>query len=260
MILRKDPKIRAPLKTIMTETEATFPLMNHLVELKKRLTICAIAISASFVLCLFFAKDLYAFLSLPLKQVLPAGSFFIATHPIEAWLTYLKTAGLSSLFVSAPVLFYELWQFLSPGLYASEKKYTLAFVFFSSLLFVGGALFGYFVIFPFTFDYFLSVIVDTDIHFLPRMEDYLSFSFKMLLAFGLIFELPLFIVFLVLSGIVSVRQLISFQKYLIVCALVVGAILTPPDVISQILLSLPIIALYQVGLFFAWVVTKKRFS
>lgn len=238
--------------------DETSPLIHHLQELKKRLTICVIAIGISFVFCLFFAKSLYTFLSLPLQRILPAGSFFIATHPIEAWLTYLKTAGLSSLFVSTPVLFYELWQFLSPGLYTSEKKYTLSFVVSSSLLFMGGALFGYFVIFPFSFDYFLSVIVGTEIHFLPRMEDYLSFAFKMLLAFGLIFELPLLILFLALSGIVSIKHLVGFQKYLIVCAFIVGAILTPPDVISQLLLSIPLIALYQVGLFLAWAVTKKQ--
>lgn len=238
--------------------EDTSPLIIHLAELKKRLTACVVAVGISFVICLFFAKSLYTLLSLPLQRILPAGSFFIATHPIEAWLTYLKTAGLASLFASTPVLFYELWQFLSPGLYANEKKYTLSFVIFSSLLFVGGALFGYFVIFPFSFDYFLNVIAGTEIHFLPRMEDYLGFAFKMLLAFGLIFELPLLIVFLVLSGIVSVKHLVSFQKYLIVCAFIVGAILTPPDVLSQILLSIPLIALYEVGLFLAWIVTRGR--
>lgn len=194
-----------------------------------------------------FAKELFTILSAPLQNALPGQSYFIATHPIEAWLTYFKTALLAGLFASTPVIFYQLWRFVSPGLFPSEKKLSLLFALFSTLLFTGGALFGYFFVFPLGFAYFVGVLGGTDIHFLPRMEDYLGFAFKMLLAFGVSFELPLLIYFLHMAGVVTVKGLMAFQKYVVILILIVAAILTPPDVVSQMMLAVPLMALYELG-------------
>ena len=231
--------------TVENET----PLLNHLRELRTRLIQILIAVAIAFVICMVFSQERYLILAYPLKKVLPSSSTFIATHPIEAWLTYLKTAFFASLFLVAPVLFYHIWKFVAPGLYPKEKKYTLGFVVLSSLLFVGGAVFGYFVVFPFGFEYFVSFTAGTDIQFLPRMQDYLGFAFRLLVAFGIIFELPMVVFFLGVLGIVSVRSLWNFQKYVIVLAFVVSAVLTPPDVLTQIFLGIPIMMLYEIGLF-----------
>lgn len=228
-------------------TENETPLILHLRELRGCLIKVMLTLIVTTGLSLAFSKDLFNLLSKPLQRILPGQSYFIATHPIEAWLTYFKTALLAGLFAATPILFYQLWKFISPGLYASEKKLSLLFTVFSTLLFAGGALFGYFYVFPLGFQYFVGVLAGTDIHFLPRMEDYLGFAFKMLLAFGVSFELPLVIFFLHVAGLVTVKGLMAFQKYVVVLILIVAAILTPPDVISQTLLAIPLMALYEVG-------------
>lgn len=227
--------------------DAETPIVAHLRELRKCLTKSLLALVITFSLSLAYAKEIFDWLCRPMQRVLPQQSFFIATHPVEAWLTYFKTALMAGFFAASPVLFYQLWRFISPGLYKSEQKLSLLFVFFSSLLFTGGAFFGYEVVFPIGFEYFVGVIQDTEIQFLPRMEDYLAFVFKMLLAFGISFELPLFIYFLGLMGLVSLAGLKAFRKYWIVLALTLAAILTPPDVVSQILLAIPLLMLYEVG-------------
>jgi len=233
-------------------------LIQHLVELRRRLIYSMLAWLGGIGICLYFSKEIFGYLSLPLKRVLPEGSHFIATHPVEAWTTYFKASLLAGFFLSSPFLFYQLWKFVAPGLLAKEKKVTLGFVISSSIFFIGGSLFGYHYIFPITFQYFSGLFSGTDILLLPRMADYFSLAAQMLLAFGLIFELPLLIYFLASSGIVSFKTLWGFQRYLIVVAFIVGAILTPPDVLSQTLLSIPIILLYQVGLLGAWFHRKKK--
>lgn len=235
---------------------AEAPLVTHLRELRKCLTKSLVALVVTFAVSLAYAKEIFNWLCLPMQKNLPTQSFFIATHPIEAWLTYFKTALMAGFFAASPVIFYQLWRFISPGLYKSEKKLSLLFVFFSSVLFTGGALFGYSVVFPLGFQYFVGVIQGTDIQFLPRMEDYLGFVFKMLVAFGISFELPLFIYFLGLMGLVSLSGLKAFRKYWIVLALMIAAILTPPDVVSQVLLGIPLLLLYEVGV--AAVFLKER--
>jgi sec-independent protein translocase protein TatC len=233
------------------------PFMNHLFELRTRIIKVVLSLLVAFGACIYFAKDLYLKLTEPLMAVLPEDSHFIATHPIEAWVTYLKVGLVAGIFLTSPVFFYQFWRFVSPGLKKKELNYLGVFVFFSSFFFIGGALFGYCIVFPLGFEYFVSILSGTDIHFLPQMKDAFAFIARMLFAFGIIFELPLVVFFLAASGIVSFARLMAFQKYLVVIALLAAAFLTPPDIITQVLMSLPMIILYQVGLLGAWLVRKK---
>lgn len=235
---------------------ADTPLLYHLRDLRKRLVHILIAVAVCLCVCLYFAKDLYHILAIPMLKVLPAQSSFITTHPIEAWLTYFKTGLLAAVFLATPVIFFELWEFISPGLYKNEKKFTLLFVSFSTLLFICGALFGYYVIFPWGYEYFVGFLDGADARFLPSMKEYFGFSCRLLLAFGIIFELPLLVFLMAVSKIVPLKTLFGIQKYVIVVAFIVAAILTPPDVITQIFLAIPLILLYQIGLLAAWFVLR----
>ena len=159
--------------------------------------------------------------------------------------------------LSAPVIFYEFWMFIAPGLYKQERKLLLPIVLLSSVFFVGGALFGYFIVFPFGFKFFLSFATET-IRPLPSMKEYLGFSAKLLLAFGLVFELPLIITFLARLGIVSVAFLNKNRKFAILLIFIVAAILTPPDVVTQILMAVPLMMLYELSILGAKIFGKKK--
>lgn len=240
----------------MTQTEE--PLYRHIAALRQLLVRSFIAILILLTVTGFFAKDLYAILAHPLVSVLPPGSHFITTHPIEAWYTYFKTAIFTALFLATPVIFFEIWRFIVPGLHPSEKKIFLGAFLSSSTLFLVGGIFGYFIAFPFGLNYFTSVLNGTNILFLPRMEDYLGFAFQMLMAFGIIFETPLFLILLALLGLASSHTLSSFRRYYIVLAFILAAILTPPDMISQIMMGIPMLLLYEVGVVGVWLIEKKR--
>lgn len=232
--------------------------MKHLGTLRLCLIRCFLGMALAFGVTAYFSKDLYLVLSLPLKQILPPGSHFITTHPIEAWYTYMKTAVFSAVFLTAPLFFHQIWTFLRPGLYDGEKRLLGAFVAASSVFFMGGALFGYFVAFPSGFQYFASVLDGTGILFLPRMEDYLGFACQMLIAFGIIFETPLFMFFLTAAGLVSFSSLWNFQRYYVLVAAMIAAVLTPPDVISQVMMGVPMVLLYEFGLIGAWLCERRK--
>lgn len=239
----------------MTATEKT--LLSHLDDLRKCLFRVAVVVAICFSVCLLFAKDLYEFLAFPLKQILPVHSFFIATQPFEAWVTYFKTALFAGLFIASPFVFWQIWSFVAPGLYKKEKSYSLGFSLVTSLFFVGGGLFGYYFVFPQAFAYFTAVLQGTGIVFLPKMDDYLSFACRMLITFGITFEMPVIVVLVTKTGLVSLKQLKAFRKYMVVLAFIIAAILTPPDVVSQMIMGLPMVLLYEFGLLLAWILNKR---
>ncbi|MBE9535745.1 MAG: twin-arginine translocase subunit TatC [Proteobacteria bacterium] len=214
------------------------------------------AVGACFVASYSFAKDIFALLTLPLVKVMPDQSSMIFTGLAEGFFTYLKVSFLTGILLASPVIFYQLWAFISPGLYSNEKKYMFPFTFFSVIFFVGGALFGYFVVFPFAFEFFMSFNND-QIMALPSLKEYLAFSTKLLLAFGMAFELPIFIFFLAKLGIVTVEGLARNRKYFLVGAFIAAAILTPPDVVTQILMAIPLMLLYELGIIAARLTAKK---
>jgi len=233
------------------------PFLSHLEELRKRLITCAIAVGIGFVIAYFFSDRLFQLLIMPLKAVMPEGDQLIFTNLPEMFLTYLKVALVTGILASAPVIFYELWMFAAPGLYRKEKKLVTPFVVFSTILFVGGALFGYFVVFPFGFKFFIG-FSNEYVKALPSVKQYFSFSMKLLFAFGLVFELPVVIFFLAKIGMVTPDLLRRKRKYAILLTFVMAAILTPPDVITQCMMAGPLIILYEVGIFVARLARKKK--
>lgn len=239
----------------MSEDEK-LPFTGHLDELRKRLISCFIAVGIGFVLSYAFKEYLFEILTLPLINVMGSGEKLIFTGLPEAFFTYLKVALLSGLMLSAPIILYQFWLFVAPGLYDKERRLLLPIVILSTFFFLGGALFGYFIVFPWGFKFFLGFASET-IRALPSMKEYLSFSAKMLLAFGLVFEMPLVITFLAKLGLVSVDFLRKNRKYALLLFFVGAAILTPPDVVTQVMMAGPLMLLYEISILGARIFQKK---
>jgi sec-independent protein translocase protein TatC len=233
------------------------PFLSHLEELRKRLIACAIAVGVGFVISYIFSERLFRILISPLMAVMGEGERLIFTNLPEMFLTYLKTAFIAAILLVAPVIFYQLWMFIAPGLYQHEKKFAVPFVIFSTILFVGGALFGYFVVFPFGFKFFLG-FANESIQALPSVKQYFSFAVKLLFAFGIVFELPVVVFFLAKMGLVTPDLLKRKRKYALLLTFVMAAILTPPDVITQLMMAGPLILLYEIGIIIARVAGRKK--
>ncbi len=233
------------------------PFMEHLEELRHRLIRCAIAIGVGFAVAYIFAERLFRLLTAPLTAVMPEGNHLIFTNLPEMFFAHLKVAFVAGALAASPIIFYELWMFVTPGLYKKEKKHVIPFVVVSTILFVGGALFGYFVVFPFGFKFFIGFSSDY-IKALPSVKEYFSFSIKLLFAFGIAFELPVVIFFLTKIGIVTPEILAQKRKYAILLTFVMAAILTPPDVITQCMMAGPLIILYEIGIIVSRFARKKN--
>jgi len=238
------------------DDEKKIPFTGHLEELRRRLIVCFIAVGIGFVLSYGFKEKLFQILTRPLISVMETGDKLIFTGLPEAFFTYLKVAFLSGIILATPIIFYEFWMFVAPGLYDKEKRLMFPIVFLSTLFFVGGSFFGYFIVFPYGFKFFLGFASET-IRPLPSMREYLSFASKLLLAFGVVFELPLIITFLAKLGMVSVSFLKKNRKYAVLLFFVGAAILTPPDVVTQIMMALPLMVLYEISIVGAKIFGKK---
>jgi sec-independent protein translocase protein TatC len=236
--------------------EDKIPFTAHLEELRKRLIVCFIAVGIGFAGAYGFKEKLFQVLTAPLIRVMKSGETLIFTNLPEAFFTYLKVSFLAGLLLASPVILYQFWMFVAPGLYQRERRVLLPIVFLSTLFFLGGALFGYFIVFPWGFQFFLGFATET-IRPLPSMREYLSFSAKLLLAFGIVFEMPLVLTAMARLGIVSVGFLKKNRKYAILLFFIGAAILTPPDVITQIMMALPLMLLYEVSIIGARIFTPK---
>ena len=232
------------------------PITAHLEELRKRLIVCITAVGIGFALSYAFSEQIFIILSQPLTDILPKENHFIFTSVTEGFFTYLKLAIFAGILIASPVIFYQIWSFVAPGLYHNEKRLAFPFVFLSTLFFAGGTTFGYFIVFPLAFKFFIGYNSQY-IKMLPSLNEYLSFSCKFLLAFGIIFELPIFILFLAKIGIVNERQLRANRKFVVIGVFVLAAFLTPPDIVSQVLMAVPLIILYEIGIIVAKVFGKK---
>jgi len=241
----------------MIEEENKIPFTEHLGELRDRLIRCFIAVGLGFVIAYYFKEKIFAVLTAPLISAMGQGSKMIFTGLPEAFFTYLKVSLLAGLIIALPVIFYEFWMFISPGLYRKERKFLVPVVLLSIIFFAIGASFGYFVVFPFGFKFFLGFSTES-IKAMPSMKEYLGFASKMLLAFGLVFELPLVITFLSRMGIVSVDFLCKNRKYAILIIFTVSAILTPPDVATQIMMAGPLMILFEISIIGARIFKKKK--
>lgn len=233
------------------------PFLSHLEELRKRLIVCAIAVGIGFVIAYFFSERLFLLLITPLKTVMPEGDQLIFTNLPEMFFAYIKVAFIAGILAAAPLIFYQLWMFVAPGLYQKEKKLVIPFVVSSTILFVGGALFGYFIVFPFGFKFFIG-FANEYVKALPKVKEYFSFSVKLLFAFGIVFELPVVVFFLAKIGLVTPDLLKRKRKYAILLTFVLAAILTPPDVVTQCMMAGPLIILYEIGIMVAKLARKKK--
>jgi sec-independent protein translocase protein TatC len=234
------------------------PLTEHLAELRRRLFWgigCWLGCAA---IAGYWAKDVYRILMRPaVDSALEKGHTLISINPPEIFFTYVKSALLAGFLASIPMILYQLWAFVAPGLYSQERRFALPFVVSTTLLFAAGASFGYFVAFPFVFDYFLSLEAEY-VTTSWSMQNTFAFMWRLYLAFGVAFELPVAIFFLSLAGIVSPRRLARGRIYAIPIMFAAGAILTPPDVVSQIMLAVPLIVLYELGVGISFLVARRR--
>lgn len=233
------------------------PFTAHLEELRSRLIVSFVAVGVGFFIAYFFKEKLFELLMKPLTDVMGEGDNLIFTNLPEAFFVYLKTAFLAGVMAASPVILYEFWKFVAPGLYKKERVVLLPVVFLCSFFFIGGALFAYFIVFPFGFKFFLGFATEF-IRPLPSMKEYFSFASKLLIAFGVVFEMPLIITLFSRLGLISVEFLKKNRKYAILLFFVGAAILTPPDVITQIMMAIPLMFLYEISIIGARIFARKN--
>lgn len=233
------------------------PFTAHLTELRTRLIRSFMAVGIGFLISYAYVEQIFEFLMQPMLQAMPPNSPLVFTSLTEGFFTYFKLAMVSGVCFASPVILYQLWCFIAPGLHEQEKKYALPFVVSVTLFFVLGASFCYYVVFPSIFKFLMSFSSDM-IKPMPSIKDYLSFSSKLLLTFGLIFEYPPLVFFLAKVGLVKGAWLARQRRYAIVLIFILSAVVTPPDVVSQILMALPMMVLYELGIIIARVFGKKE--
>jgi sec-independent protein translocase protein TatC len=231
--------------------------LEHLEELRVRLIRAVIAVVVALGVSWFWSKDILHFMMQPLRAAHP-GVCFITTGPTESFVLHMKAALFAGVFLAAPFVLYQIWAFISPGLYSHEKRYVVPFVMFGSLFFATGGAFGHVVMFPATFR-FLAQFTGGDIEYLPRLTEYFSFYFWFVVGLGTVFQLPVIIFILSRIGLVTPGGLLRNFKYAVLAAFVVSAIITPSmDVVNQTMVATPIIALYLLGIGVAWLFGRPR--
>jgi sec-independent protein translocase protein TatC len=235
------------------------PLLDHLIELRRRLLYCIAALVVTFGICMYFAEDIFAFLVHPL---LTAGQkTVIYTEIFEAFFVQVKVAFFAAMMLSFPVIANQLWQFVAPGLYRQEKRALLPFLLATPVLFIAGAAMAYFIAVPMALHFLLGfdgVVGGVKREALPAIGNYLTFIMQFLFGFGLAFLLPVLLMLLERSGVVTRQQLISARRYAIVAAFAIAAVLTPPDIGSQLLLAIPLVGLYELALIGIWITERRR--
>jgi len=240
----------------MSETaQETF--LSHLIELRDRLVRSLVALAIVFIPTFFFAAELYDLAALPMMRTLPQGSKMIATGVITPFFIPMKIALMVSFLVALPYILYQAWAFVAPGLYAHEKRLVLPLIVSSTILFFAGMAFCYFVVFQTVFS-FIAQFAPKSITVAPDIEAYFNFVLGMFIAFGVTFETPVVVVVLVMTGVVSVDKLREIRSFVIVGAFVVAAIVTPPDVVSQLMLAIPLCLLYEAGILVAQFVGHRK--
>ncbi|QKE28652.1 twin arginine translocation system, TatC protein [Arcobacter acticola] len=225
-------------------------LKPHIADLRKRLVISCLTVAAMFFVCFSFYEPILNWMMVPVEAVLPKNSQMVAVEIQETFFTALKVAFFAGFIVSLPVIFWQLWLFLAPGLYDHEKKLVIPFVFFATLMFLSGSAFAYYIVVPVGFEFLIN-FGSTVVTVLPSIGKYVGFFTKLLIGFGIAFELPVITFFLAKIGLVDDRMLKDFFRYAIILIFVVSALLTPPDVISQLLMAAPLTLLYGVSIYIA---------
>ena len=240
------------------ETEDTpQPLVAHLTELRDRLLRCVLAVLLAFCALFAFANDIYSYVSEPLRSLLPEGATMIATEVASPFLTPFKLTMVAAVFLTIPYTLFQMWSFVAPGMYRNEKRLAIPLLASSVLLFYAGAAFAYYVVFPLIFGFFTSV-GPTDVTMMTDINRYLDFVLKLFFAFGLAFEIPIAAIILIKAGVTTADNLASKRPYIIVGCFVLGMLLTPPDLISQALLAIPMWLLFEAGVWFGRMLTPSE--
>ncbi|MEP3226988.1 MAG: twin-arginine translocase subunit TatC [Parasphingorhabdus sp.] len=238
------------------------PLLEHLIELRQRLVWAVVALLIAFAVSFYFADEIFGLLVVPLTDAFPPGEGkLVYTKLYEAFFVEIKVAMFAAFLLAFPVISNQLWAFVAPGLYANEKRAFLPFLFATPLLFTAGAALAYYIVMPTAFRFFLGFegeVGGMTQEALPAMGDYLDLVMRFMLAFGVCFQLPVLLLLLNRAGLVTRDQLKGLRRYMVVAAFVLAAILTPPDVVSQFLLGIPLIMLYEVSLAIMWFTERKR--
>ncbi|MGH8763858.1 MAG: twin-arginine translocase subunit TatC [Nitrosospira sp.] len=229
--------------------------ISHLVELRARLLRIFGGLILGFLPCAYYARELYSLLAQPLLEKLPQGGQMIATEVVTPFFVPMKVAMMMAFVITLPYTLYQVWAFVAPGLYSHEKRLVLPLVFVSSFLFLCGMTFAYFAALPLVFE-FITHFAPQGVAVMTDIGKYLDFVLSMFVAFGITFEVPIFVVILVRMGIISIEKLKEIRRYILVGAFVVGAIFTPPDVVSQFMLAVPLYLLYELGILVAGLVTN----
>jgi sec-independent protein translocase protein TatC len=231
--------------------------LEHLDELRRRILYAVIAVFLGFVVSFFFIDEIFDFIMRPLQQLLPPGGTLVYTDPTEAFLLYIKIALIGGLILASPAVMAQVWLFVAPGLYSHEKKWAIPFVVMSSFFFVAGAAFSHYVVFPLTWRFFVSFTNDI-LTFMPRIEPAFSIYLRLLLAFGLVFQMPTLVLFLARMGVISARFLIRNFKYAVLIMVVLSAVITPDGGgVSLVAMTGPMILLYGLSIGLAWMFGKK---
>ena len=240
-------------------TDKEMPFLEHLIELRSRILRSLALVALLFIPIYYYAEPLFTFVSAPLTQALPDGSSMIATQVTTPFLTPFKLAIYTAIFVGVPFLLHQLWGFVSPGLYRSEKRFAFPLLFSSVVLFYAGMAFSYFLVFPLVFSFFVAVSPE-GVQMMTDINQYLDFVLKMFLAFGIAFEIPVATFLLAWSGLSTADSMANKRPYVIIGCFVAGMLLTPPDVVSQLLLALPTWLLFEFGILMARFVEKRGTS
>ena len=231
--------------------------LEHLDELRRRIVYAVGSIFAGFVVAFFFIDEIFNFIMRPLQQLLPPGGTLIYTDPTEAFILYIKIALIAGLILASPAVMLQVWLFVAPGLYSHEKKWAIPFVVMSSFFFVLGAAFSHYVVFPLTWRFFVSFTTDI-LTFMPRIEPAFSIYLRLLLAFGLVFQMPTLVLFLARMGVISARFLVRNFKYAVLIMVVASAVITPDGGgVSLVAMTGPMILLYGLSIGLAWIFGKK---
>ena len=242
----------------LDETGGRMSFLEHLDELRKRLLISVAALLGGFLAAFSVISYIFEFIMRPLQEILPEGGRLVYTEPTEAFFLYIKIAALAGLVLAIPIILYQMWQFVAPGLYAREKKFAIPFVFFASVFFVGGALFSHYMLFPWAWTFLAGFTTDY-MEFFPRIQPAFSLYVKLLLACGVVFQMPTVVFFLARVGAVTPGFLVQNTKYAILLIFVFAAVLTPTgDPVTLSLMAMPMVALYGLSIAIAWAVQPRR--
>ena len=240
-------------------SEGRMSFLEHLDELRKRIINAIAALFGGFLIAFAFIGYLFDFVMRPLQEALPEGDTLIYTNPTEAFILNIKIAAIAGLVIASPIVMFQVWRFIAPGLYVNEKKWAIPFVAISTVCFVAGTAFSHYIVFPFAWGFFAGFGFANDIlTFMPRIEPAFSMYIRLLLAFGIVFEMPTMVLFLARMGLLTARFMVKNFKFFMLIAVVLSAVITPPDVISQLAMTGPLIVLYGISIGLAWAFGKRE--